>query len=95
MASYIINGKRYALTENNLICEVEISNQKLIVDPKSKKKKLYYPKEKEFVMTTCDELREYEIQIVSKKVAMGFLNKYPEGIIEKNYIKFFGEPEEA
>lgn len=95
MSSIIINGKKYALEKRNLLCEVCESSTYLIFDLNGVIKKLYYPKGKEFILVSSKIFGNTITKIISEKEAKDFLNMHPEGIIEDNYIKFFGEPEEV
>lgn len=95
MASLIINGKKYALEKRNLLCEVCERNTYLIFDFDSVTKKLYYPKGKEFILVSSWVSGKTITEILSEKQAKKFLNSHPECIVEENYIKFFGEPEDV
>lgn len=92
----IIGHKRYILEKRNLVCEAYISNPKLIFDWYARTVRLYYPQGKEFMLETTGGMCGYrlETKIISEKEAHDFMDAYPDGIIEKVYVKFFGEPEE-
>ena len=90
----IIGGKRYALEKRNLLCEVTLCDPYALIDFKSKKLYLYYPQGKKFVLVTeCDITKVREYKTISRKEAFNIMDKYPEGIKERVYIRYFGKPE--
>ena len=91
----IINHKKYILEKRNLLCEFHVRNPKLWIDIYSKTKRLYYPQGKEFVLETKSDFTDtiLETIILSKEKAQQFMNEHPEGINEKVYKRYFGEPE--
>ena len=92
----IIGHKKYILEKRNLLCEICISNPKVLLDMCSRTVRLYYPQGKAFVLETTGDLSGYrfETKLISEKEAHAFMDAHPDGIIEKVYIRFFGEPEE-
>lgn len=96
MPKIIIGGKRYALEKRNLICEGVERNKRLLIDMYSRTKRLYYPQGKEFILaTTYDIPQANEYKKISRKEAFAFMDKYPEGIKESVYVRYFGESEDA
>ena len=92
----IIGHTKYILEKRNLLCETNISNPKLWIDMHSKTKRLYFPQGKVFIMETVSDMTSKIIstEIISEKNAKAFMNKHSDGIIEKVYVKYFGEPED-
>ena len=92
----IIGHKRYILEKRNLLCEVHITDPGMVLDWHSRTVRLYYPQGKDFVLETTGDMSEYkyETKVISEKEAHAFMDAHPDGIIEKVYVKFFGEPEE-
>ena len=92
----IIGHKRYILEKRNLICKIRNENTKTLFDWSTKTQNLYYPQGKEFVLETVGDISGcvFETKIISKKEAQTLMDSHPDGIVEKVYIKFFGEPEE-
>lgn len=95
MAGVIINGKKYVLSKQNLLCEAVISRKGAIFDFNTQTKRLYYPKGKTFILqTTYDFAGGDEYKVLSQKEAQTFMNKYSSRIHERVYKRYFGEPEE-
>lgn len=96
MARYIIGGKRYALEKRNLLCEATLCNPDALIDFKSKTLFLYYPQGKAFVVDIVHDLtgQHEPPQIIAKDEAMRIMDEHPEGIKEKVYVRYFGEPKE-
>lgn len=93
---YIIGHKRYILEKRNLLCEFSIHDPKMIIDLHSKTARLYYPNGKEFVFEVVSDLTGTGTRsIISKKEAQLVLDQHPEGIKEKVYVRYFGEPEKV
>lgn len=96
MSSRIIGGKRYALEKRNLLCEIMVSNPKLLFDLQAKKQRLYFPHGKAFILETVQELSsDTETKVITRKDALQFMDAHPEGIIESVYVRYFGKPEET
>lgn len=91
----IIGHKRYILEKRNLVCEAHVNNPRLFFDWNSQTKRLYFPKGKAFVLETIMDISGEIIntRLVTEKEARAFMDANSEGIIEKVYIRFFGEPE--
>ena len=83
MAGIIINGKKYVLSNQDLLCEAVISRKGALFDFNTQTKRLYYAKGKTFILQTTYDL-----------AGDAFMNKYPSGIHETVYKRYFGEPEE-
>lgn len=96
MPKLIIGGKRYALEKRNLLCEVTIRNPDTLIDFKSKTIFLYYPQGKAFVVDVVHDLtgQHEPPRIITREEAMEIMDKYPDGIKESVYVRYFGEPEE-
>lgn len=95
MAGIIINGKKYVLSNQDLLCEAVISRKGVLFDFNTQIKRLYYPKGKTFILqTTYDLAGDDEYKVLTRKDAQTFMNKYPSGIRENAYKHYFGEPEE-
>lgn len=96
MSGIIINGKRYVLKKEDLLCEAVVSSTRNIVDFNSKTKYLYYPKGMAFILKTVYDLAgDDEYKVLGRKEALAFMDKYPSGIKESVYKRYFGEPEEV
>jgi len=95
MAGIIINWKKYVLSNQDLLCEAVISRKGALFDFNTQTKRLYYAKGKTFILqTTYDLAGGDEYRVLSQKEAHAFMNKYPSGIHETVYKRYFGEPEE-
>lgn len=96
MPKRIIGGKRYSLEKRNLLCEATLCNPDSLIDFKSKTLYLYYPQGKEFVVDVVHDLtgRHDPPEVITKAEAMKIMDEHPEGIKEKIYVRYFGEPEE-
>lgn len=92
----IIRHKRYILEKRNLVCVAHTGNAKNFWDWNTRTIKLYYPQGKEFVLESTGDMsgQIYETKVISEQEARAFMDAHPDGIIEKVYVKFFGEPEE-
>lgn len=96
MSSRIIGGKRYALEKRNLLCDITVSNPKLLFDLQAKKQRLYFPHGKAFILETVQELPGVsETKVATREEALQFMNEHSEGIIESVYVRYFGKPEEV
>ena len=91
----IIDHKKYILEKRNLLCEVNLCNSKVWIDMLSYTIRLYHPQGKAFILETQRDLTGniMETLVISKEKAQQFMDEHPEGINEKVYVKFFGEPE--
>lgn len=96
MSSMIIGGTRYALEKRNLLCEAVISNPDVLTDFKSKTLRLYHPKGKAFIVDIEHDLtgRHEPPRIITRDEAKEIMDRYPEGIKESVYKRYFGEPAE-
>lgn len=94
MSSMIIGGTRYALEKRNLLCEAVVSNPDTLVDLKSKTLRLYCPKGKVFIVDIKHDLtgQHESPRIITKNEALEIMDRYPEGIKENVYKRYFGEP---
>lgn len=92
----IIGHKRYILEQRNLLCEYNQTNPRMIFDFCSRTVRLYYPQGKAFVLETRSDMTEKILKtlVISEQEAMEFMNKHPDGIKERVYVRYFGEPEE-
>lgn len=95
LQSFIIGGVRYSVGEKYLLCTATIARDGVLFDLKAKTKRLYYPKGKAFLIVTEGQINgERKAEIVTEKQARQFMDAHPEGINEKIYKQYFGEPAE-
>ena len=96
MPKRIIGGKRYALEKRNLLCEATLCNPDDLIDFNSKKLFLYCPQGKAFVVDIIHEMtKQHEPpQVITRDEAIEIMDKYPEGIKESVYVRYFGKPED-
>lgn len=97
MPKYIIGNKRYNLEKRNLLCEATLRDPDTIIDFKSKTLLLYYPQGKEFIVDIIHDLtgQHEQPRIITKTEAIKIMTKYPEGIKENVYVRYFGELEDV
>ena len=95
LQSFIIGGIRYSVGEKYLLCTATISRDGVLFDSRAKTKRLYYPRGKAFVLVTEGQMTgDRKTDIVEEKQAKCFMDAHPEGINEKIYKQYFGEPAE-
>ncbi len=97
MTERYIGHKKYVLENKNLICEIQVSNPRMLIDLQSKTKRLYCLKGKAFILETVADMtgKILETKVVSEKDARALMDKHPEGIKESVYKRHLGEPEEV
>ncbi|MBQ4536224.1 MAG: hypothetical protein II994_01240 [Lachnospiraceae bacterium] len=95
-SSLIIGGTRYIIEKRNLLCEAMICDPDILFDLKSKTLRLYCPKGKAFVVDVEHDMtgRHDPPEVITREEAFKIMDKYPEGINESVYEKYFGAPEE-
>lgn len=84
------------LEKRNLLCEAVVTNPNIFFDFRERRQRLYYPSGKAFILETVQEIAgRTETRIITSEEAFQFMDEHPEGIVEKVYVRYFGEPEEV
>lgn len=93
----IIGGKRYPLEKRNLLCEVTLCNPNALIDFKSKTLYLYCLQGKAFIVDIVHDLtgQHEPPRIITRDKAIKIMDKYPWGIKESVYIRYFGNPDKV